>query len=65
MARTIAIARPTEATVEDRLAFADAGLALAGHEVTDPTIRTLMLRVATDEMTADEAVAEMRRHVQG
>lgn len=58
-------ARPHQAAVEDRLAFADAALALAGHEVTDPTIRTLMVRVATDELTAVEAVAEMRRHVQG
>ncbi|WP_028707299.1 antitoxin VbhA family protein [Propionicicella superfundia] len=59
-----AIARPARADVDDRLAFADAALGLAGHEVTDPALRALMERVASNEMTADEAVAAMRQHVQ-
>lgn len=57
--------RSAGADVEERIAFADAALALAGHEVTDPTVRSLMDRVARDEMTADEAVAALRRHIQG
>ncbi|OJU45367.1 MAG: hypothetical protein BGN98_09310 [Microbacterium sp. 69-7] len=65
MAHAIATDRQAQAVVEDRLAFADAALALAGHEVTDPTLRALMERVASNELTADEAVAAMRRHVQG
>lgn len=65
MADAIETARPTQADVDERLAFADAALALAGHEVTDPTLRALMERVASNELTADEAVAAMRRHVQG
>ncbi|WP_315583818.1 hypothetical protein [Actinomyces viscosus] len=50
---------------DERIAFADAALALAGHEVTDPAVRTLMDRVARDEITAGEAVAALRRHIQG
>lgn len=65
MAHAMPAARPTQADVDDRVAFADAALALAGHEVTDPTLRGLMERVASNELTADEAVAAMRRHVQG
>ena len=65
MAHTIATTQPASAVVDERLAFADAALALAGHEVTDPALRSLMERVARDELTADEAVAAMRRHVQG
>lgn len=49
---------------DERIAFADAALALAGHEVTDPAVRTLMDRVARDEITAGEAVAALRRHIQ-
>lgn len=51
--------------VEDRLVFADAALAVVGNEVTDPALRLLMECVACGELTADEAVAAMRRHVQG
>lgn len=47
------------------IAFADAALALAGHQVTDLSVRDLMSRVARDEMTGDQAVAALRRHVQG
>lgn len=57
--------RPTEAEVQAALLYADAALALAGHEVTDPVLRGLMDRVARNEITGDEAVAAMRRHIQG
>lgn len=50
---------------EDKIAFADAALALAGHEVTDPVLRDLLERVARDEISGDEARALMRKHVQG
>jgi hypothetical protein len=43
--------------VEQRLAFADAALALAGHEVTDPELRELRRRAIRGEMTTDAAIA--------
>ena len=43
--------------VDRRMQFADAALALAGHEVTDTTLRTLSRRVADGTMSADDAIA--------
>ncbi|WP_194165100.1 hypothetical protein [Pseudactinotalea sp. HY160] len=54
MAHASAIAQPTQVEVEDRLAFADAALALAGHEVTDPMLRTM------EEATAAFRLVELR-----
>ncbi|PDQ36441.1 MAG: hypothetical protein B5766_00710 [Candidatus Lumbricidophila eiseniae] len=65
MARTITATRPTPAEVDERLAFADAALAVAGHEVTDPTLRGIVERAARHELTGDEARVAIRRHVQG
>ncbi len=63
--KTATEARTAKTEAEAQVEFADAALALAGHQVTDPVLRTLMERVALNEITADEAVAAMRRHVQG
>lgn len=49
--------------VERRIQFADAALALAGHEVTDPTLRELSRRVAAARMSADEAIAAGMKHL--
>lgn len=57
--------RAPAATVDERLTFADAALALAGHEVTDPQLRDILEQAARHELTGDEAVAAIRRHVQG
>ena len=65
MVRTLIAAPPASTTAEDRLAFADAALALAGHEVIDPALRTIVERAAGHELTGDEARAAIRRHVQG
>ncbi len=64
MAHVLTTAWPTSAEVERRLAFADAALAVAGHEVTDPVLRDVLARAARHEITGDEAIAETRRHVQ-
>lgn len=48
---------------EARLAFADAALALAGHEVISPVIRDLLERRALGELTTEEAIAGVCRHV--
>ncbi|MDO4043849.1 antitoxin VbhA family protein [Clavibacter michiganensis] len=60
-----AAASAEDARAADRLAFADAALALAGHEVSDPALRAILERAARHEITGDEAVAEIRRHIQG
>lgn len=45
----------------EHMAFADAALRLAGHELTGSAVRGLMTRVARAELTGDEAVAALRR----
>ncbi len=65
MVRTLTAAPPVRTTPADRVAFADAALALVGHEVNDPALRAIVERAARDELTGDEAVAAIRRHVQG
>jgi hypothetical protein len=49
--------------VDRRMQFADAALALAGHEVTDTTLRTLSRRVADGTMSADDAIAAGIAHL--
>lgn len=50
----------SEAEINRRIAFADAALGAAGHEVTDPTAREVARQIAAGKLTADEAVA---RHI--
>ena len=64
MVSTTATVSRTDADAEARVAFADAALALAGHQVTDPAVRALMGRVARGEVAGDQAVAALRRHIQ-
>ncbi len=54
---------PDAAEVERRVQFADAALALAGHEVTDPTLRALSRQVAAGTMSADDAIAAGVAHL--
>lgn len=49
-------------TPDELMDFADGALGAAGHEVTDPTMRELLERVARREITAEEAVAKARDH---
>lgn len=51
--------------IRDRLALADAALGVAGHEVTDPAIRALATKVASGELTGDQAVQAAIKHVLG
>lgn len=44
--------------VARRIEFADAALAVAGHQVTDPTLRELTRRVAAGEITSEDAIRE-------
>jgi hypothetical protein len=53
----------TSAEVDRQMGFADAALALAGHEVTDPALRELSRRAARGEITTDEAIAQGLAHI--
>ncbi|MFV0428254.1 MAG: hypothetical protein ACK5KO_02320 [Arachnia sp.] len=66
MAKTLTrAAKFTEAEAADRLAFADAALGAAGHEVTDPYLRELLQRHARGEISGDEARELSRKHIIG
>lgn len=61
-------ARPakfTEAEAVDRLAFADAALGAAGHEVTDLYLNEVAARFARGEITREEAWALGDQHILG
>ncbi|MEA5117247.1 MAG: hypothetical protein VB036_06470 [Propionicimonas sp.] len=64
MAREAAV-RQVDVRAAGRMAFADAALAVAGHEVTDPMLRALAESAARHEMSSEDAIAAARRHVQG
>lgn len=64
MAKTITRdARFTEAQAADRLAFADAALGAAGHQVTDPYLNEVAARFARGEITIEEAGELSDRHI--
>ena len=66
MAKTITkSARFAEAQATDRLAFADAALGAAGHEVTDLYLNELAVRQARGEISGDEARGLGRKHIVG
>lgn len=50
-----------EAPERDLLALSDAALRLAGHDVTDEHVRQLGREVAAGTLSADEAIARVRR----
>lgn len=55
----------TEAEAAERLAFADAALGAAGHEVTDPYLNEVAARFARGELTIEEAQVLSDRHILG
>ncbi len=57
--------RDTEADARERIAFADAALALAGHEVTDPYLNDLAARQARGELSGEEARQLGLQHITG
>ena len=50
-----------EAPERDPLALSDAALRLAGHDVTEEHVRQLAREVAAGTLSADEAIARVRR----
>lgn len=63
MPTTIDLAR--RASVSDCMSFADAGLGLAGHELSDPLLRSILEQNLSGELTDEEAAAEARVHLLG
>lgn len=62
--------QPRNCTCENRapaekLAFAKAALALAGHEVTDLALRSILEQQAHGNLTGEQARTAIRKHVQG
>lgn len=53
--KTATVARTAAADAEARIAFADAALALAGCQVTDPRLNDLIARQARGELSGDQA----------
>jgi len=49
----------------EKLVFAKAALALAGHEVTDLALRNILEQQACGNLTGEQARAAIRKHVQG
>lgn len=62
---TTGTARYTEAEAADRLAFANAALGAAGHEITDPVLNEIAARLARGEISIEEAGALGDRHILG
>lgn len=52
-------------TPAEKLAFAKAALALAGHEVTDLALCNILEQQACGNLTGEQARAAIRKHVQG
>ena len=62
--------QPQNCTCENRspaekLVFAKAALALAGHEVTDLALRNILEQQTCGNLTGEQARAAIRKHVQG
>lgn len=57
--------QPLNRTPAEKLAFARAALALAGHEVTDLALRNILEQQACGNLTGEQARAAIRKHVQG
>jgi hypothetical protein len=52
---------PTDDVVAETLAFVDGALGAAGHRVDDAPSRELLRQQAAGEITADDAIAELKR----
>lgn len=65
---TTAFTRGAQITNEQaaaRVAFADAALGAAGHEITDPRLNAIRVAAARGELSGDEARELSRKHILG
>lgn len=59
------VERDSEAKVREHMAFVDAAMAVAGHEVKDPCVRNLTERVLKHEITAEQELELAKPHILG
>lgn len=52
-------------TPEESLKFAEAGMNLAGHVITDPHLQKLLRQLAHHEISFEEYDAATTRHIMG
>lgn len=52
-------------TSEESLKFAEAGMNLAGHVITDPHLQELLRQLAHHEISFEEYDAATTRHIMG
>ncbi|BAI63950.1 riboflavin synthase alpha chain [Rothia mucilaginosa DY-18] len=52
-------------TPEESLKFAEAGMNLAGHVITDPHLQELLRQLAHHEISFEEYDAATTRHIMG
>lgn len=52
-------------TPEESLKFAEAGMNLAGHVITDPHLQELLRQLAYHEISFEEYDAATTRHIMG
>lgn len=52
-----------EAVVEERMAWARAGMGLAGHEITDPVVLVLLRGFARGELSREDAAAAVDAYI--
>ncbi len=63
--KTATEARTAKTEAEAQVEFADAALALASHQVTDPVLNDLIARQARGELSGDEAREMGLQHILG
>ncbi|WIY82564.1 hypothetical protein [Propionimicrobium sp. PCR01-08-3] len=65
MTHATAAARSLSTDADEAMAFANAALALAGHEIADPYLNELFARQARGEISGDVARELGRKHILG
>lgn len=63
MTMTTEQTRPTDAEVKAAMAEADGILGAAGHQLGDPYLRDLAVKMAHGELSTDEGVQETLRYL--
>ncbi|MDO4887758.1 MAG: hypothetical protein Q3979_03490 [Actinomycetaceae bacterium] len=62
---TLSEAQLAEMQAADRLAFAEAALGAAGHQVTDPYLTDVLAKHARGEISGDQARELSRKYIIG
>lgn len=65
MARMNMMPQTVDTGKDEQIVFADAALALAGHQVTDPYLNDLIARQVRGDLSGDQARELGRKHILG